>query len=312
MTGGMGKYVVARLLQLVLVFFGVTLLIYLAVYALPGDPIRALGGDRQLPESVVNAMREQFNLDDPVLLQYAKYLASLFSGDLGTDFNGRPVADLMGQRWPVTIRLAVTAWVIQVVVGVTLGVVTALRKGRWLDHVTLFFTVGVISIPVFVLAYTAQIVFGVRLGIVPVSGVGDGWPVSYLLPSILLAIFGLASVARLVRASVLENLRADYVKTATAKGLTRRRVIFRHVLRNSLIPAVTFLGIDLGYLLGGTVIIEGVFNLPGVGQLLFSSISAQQGPVVVGVATVLVLIFLIANLVVDLLYGVLDPRIRHE
>ncbi|WP_116949898.1 ABC transporter permease [Jiangella endophytica] len=308
----MGKYVVGRLLQLVVVFFGVTLLIYLAVYALPGDPIRALGGDRQLPESVVNAMRAQFNLDDPVLLQYVKYLGHLFTGDLGTDFNGRPVADLMGQRWPVTIRLALTAWVIQVVVGIGLGVLTALRKGTWLDHTVLFFTVAVISIPVFVLAYTAQIVFGVRLGVVPVSGIDEGWPVSYLLPSILLAVFGLASVARLVRASMLENLRADYVKTAMAKGLSRRRVVYRHVLRNSLIPAVTFLGIDLGYLLGGTVIIEGVFNLPGVGQLLFSSIASQQGPVVVGVATVLVVIFLLANLVVDLLYGVLDPRIRHE
>lgn len=308
----MGRYVVERLVQLVLVFLGVTLLIYLAVYALPGDPIRALGGERALPDSVVRAMREQFNLDDPVLVQYLKYLGNLFTGDLGTDFDGRPVTELMARRWPVTIRLALTAWVIQVVVGVGLGVVTALRKGRWLDHVTLFFVVGVISIPIFVLAYTAQIVLGVRLGIVPVSGVQDGWPASYLLPAIILAGFGLASIARLVRASVLENLRADYVKTATAKGLSRRRVIFRHVLRNSLIPAVTFLGIDLGYLLGGTIVVEGVFNLPGVGQLLFTSIAAQEGPVVVGIATVLVLIFLVANLVVDLLYGVLDPRMRHE
>lgn len=311
MNGGMGGYVVSRLLQLVLVFFGVTLLIYLAVYALPGDPIRALSGDRQLPESVVNELRDRFNLNDNVFVQYMKYLGGLFTGDLGTDFNGRPVADLMGSRWPVTIQLALTAWVIQVVIGVALGVWTALRQGQWVDHVVLFFTVAVISVPIFVAAYTAQIVFGVEIGVVPVSGVAEGWPVSYILPSVILAMFGLASVARLVRASVLENLRAEYVKTAMAKGLSQRRVVFRHVLRNSLIPAVTFLGIDLGFLLGGTVVIEGVFNLPGVGQLLFSSISAQQGPVVVGVATVLVLIFLVANLIVDLLYGMLDPRIRH-
>ena len=307
----MGRYTVRRLAQLVVVFFGVTFFIFAAVYALPGDPIRALAGDRPVSESVIENLREQHNLDEPLLVQYGLYLRDLLSGDLGTTFTGRPVGDLLGERWPVTIRLAVMAWLIEVIVGIALGVVAALRRGKWVDHAVLFFTIAVISVPIFVVGYTAQIVFGVKVGVLPVSGVDDGW-LSYLMPALILAAFGLASVARLTRTSMLENLRADYVRTATAKGLGRRRIITRHVLRNSLIPAVTYLGIDLGYLLSGTVIIEGIFNLPGVGDLLFTSISSQDGPVVVGVATLLVLVFLAANLIVDLMYGVLDPRIRYD
>jgi ABC-type dipeptide/oligopeptide/nickel transport system permease component len=308
----MGRYVLSRLVQLVIVFFGVTLLIYLAVWALPGDPIRAMAGDRPLSESVINAMRERHNLNDPVLVQYAKYMAGLLTGDFGTDFNGRSVSDQMAQRWPISARLALSAWFLEIVVGISLGVVAALRRGKWQDYTILFFTIAVISVPVFVLGYTAQLLLGVRAGVFPVSGISDGWPVSYLLPAVIVATFGIATVARLVRASVLENLRADYVRAAFAKGLSRRRVVSVHVLRNSLIAAVTLLGVNLGILLGGAVVIEGIFNIPGIGQLLFRSLQAQEGAVVVGVATALVLIFLLANLAVDLLYGVLDPRIRHE
>ncbi|NED97496.1 ABC transporter permease [Phytoactinopolyspora alkaliphila] len=308
----MGRYVLSRLAQLIIVFIGVTLLIYLAVWALPGDPIRAMAGDRPLSESVIHAMRERHNLNDPVLIQYGKYMANLLTGDFGTDFNGRSVSDQMAQRWPVSVRLALTAWVLEVVVGITLGVVAALRRGKWADYTILLFSIAVISIPVFVLGYTAQLVLGVHLGMFPVSGISDGWPRSYILPAVITATFGIATVARLVRVSVLENLRADYVRAAFAKGLSRRRVVSVHVLRNSLIAAVTLLGVNLGFLLGGSIVIEGIFNMPGVGQLLFRSLQAQEGAVVVGVATALVLVFLLANLVVDLLYGVLDPRIRHE
>ncbi|KXF53049.1 ABC transporter permease [Rhodococcus sp. SC4] len=307
----MSNYLLRRVAQLVLVFFGVTFFIFAAVYALPGDPIRALAGDRPVSASVIAHLHELHHLDDPLLMQYGLYLRDLVSGNLGTTFTGRSVGDLLGERWPVTIRLALMAWLIEVVVGISLGVLAALRRGRWFDNTVLFFTIAVISVPVFVVAYTAQYLLGVKAGILPVSGADDGW-LSYLMPATILAAFGLASVARLTRTSMLENLRADYVRTATAKGLGRRRIVISHVLRNSLIPAVTYLGIDLGYLLSGTVIIEGIFNLPGVGDLLFTSISNQDGPVVVGVATMLVLIFLTANLIVDLLYGALDPRIRHD
>lgn len=307
----MTRFAVSRVLQLLLVFIGVTLLIYLAVFALPGDPIRGLAGDRPFPPGVVAALRAQYHLDDPFLVQYGDYLRNLVHGDLGMDFYGRSVSGLMGERWPVTLKLGLTAWAFEVVGGFTFGLVAALRRGRPSDHLTLVFTIAVISIPIFVLGYLAQLLLGVRTHVFPVAGVEDGWPRSYLLPALILAAFGMASVTRLVRTSVLENLRADHVRTAYAKGLTGRRVILKHVLRNSLVSTVTYLATDLGYLLGGTVIIEGIFNLPGIGQLLFTSIQQQQGPVVVGVATTLVFIFLVANLAVDLLYGVLDPRIRH-
>jgi oligopeptide transport system permease protein len=308
----MGRYAVRRLLQLVVVFLGVTLLVFLAIYALPGDPIRGMAGDQPLSPSVVEALRERYHLNDPVLVRYVGYLGDVLTGDLGEDFNGRSVSTLMAERWPVTIRLALTAWLIEVTLGILLGVFAALRRGKVFDYAVLVFTIAVISIPIFVLGYTAQLLLGVRAGIFPISGVEDGWPRSYLLPALILAAFGLASVARLVRTSVLENLRADYVKTALAKGLSRRYVIGRHVLRNSLIAAVTYLAIELGYLLGGAVIIEGIFNLPGVGQLLFTAIRVHEGPVIVGVSTALVIVFLVANLAVDVLYGVLDPRIRRD
>ncbi|MEU9188999.1 ABC transporter permease [Streptomyces sp. NPDC048484] len=305
-------YLIRRLLEALLVFFGISLVIYAMTYVLPGDPIAALAGDRPLAPSVARALREQHHLDDPLLVQYGHYLAGLFHGDLGTDFSGRPVSEQMADRWPVTLKLALTAWGIEAVVGIGLGVLAALRQGTWTDRTVLAFTIGATSVPVFVLAYTAQVVLGVRLGWFPVAGNTDGWPTSYLLPALCVAAFGLASVSRLVRAEVIENLRADYVRTAVAKGLTRRRVVGVHVLRNSLIPAVTYLAIDLGYLLGGTVIIEGVFNLPGIGQLLFQAIRAHVGPTVVGVSTALILIFLAASVLVDLLNSLLDPRIRHD
>jgi peptide/nickel transport system permease protein/oligopeptide transport system permease protein len=173
-------------------------------------------------------------------------------------------------------------------------------------------TILATSIPVFVVAVTAQLVLGVRLGWFPVAGTGEGWPTAYLLPAAVIAVFGLASVTRLMRGSVVDTLQSDFVRTLRAKGLRERRVVGVHVLRSSAIPVLTFLAIDLGFLLGGTVVVEGVFNLPGVGQLLFQAIRAHEGPTVVGVSTALIIIFLLTNLVVDLLSSVLDPRIRHE
>jgi ABC-type dipeptide/oligopeptide/nickel transport system permease component len=242
--------------------------------------------------------------------QYLTYVGNDLRGNLGTDIFGRPVLDLMKERWPVTLRLAATAWFFEIVLGVGLGVWAALRRGRASDHLILGAGIAIISIPAFVLAFTAQLLLGVKAGLFPVAGVQEGWPMSYLLPGFILGSFGLVSVSRLVRSTLSENLRADYVRTAHAKGVPSWRVVVRHALRNSLIPAVTYLGLDLGTLLGGTVIVEGIFNLPGVGQLLFTGIQQQNGPIVVGVATTLVLIFLVLNLVVDVVYAVLDPRIR--
>ncbi len=308
----MSRYLLRRLAELVLVFLGVTLLIYLMVFALPGDPIQALGGDRPLPANVVAQLRERYHLDEPVLQQYARYLGGLVQGDLGTNFQGQSVGERMSLRWPVTVTLALTAWGIEVVLGVLLGLLAGLRRGRTADRLVLAGTILATSIPVFVVAVSAQLLFGVRLGWFPVAGTTAGWPTSYLLPALVIAVFGLASVTRLMRGSVIDTLQSDFVRTLWAKGLRRREVVGVHVMRNSAIPVLTFLAIDLGYLLGGTVVVEGVFNLPGVGNLLFQAIRTHEGPTVVGVSTALIIVFLLTNLVVDLLSSVLDPRIRHE
>jgi oligopeptide transport system permease protein len=305
-----GRYTLRRVLQLVLVFFGVTLLIYFAVFTLPGDPIQNLAGHQQLPQTTLDNIRHQYHLDDPFWEQYGRYIAGVFHGDFGTDFYGNSVWGLMKQRWPVTLKLALSAWVFELVFGIGLGVLAALRRRKPSDWLILMLSVAIISIPAFVAAYLAQLLLGVHAGIFPIAGATDGWPRSYILPALVLGAFGFASVSRLMRSSMNESLQADYVRTAIAKSLPWHRVVVRHAMRNSLVTVLTYLAIDLGYLLGGTVVIEGVFNLPGVGQLLFTSIQQQQGPVVVGVATSLILIFLLLNLLVDLLYGVLDPRIR--
>jgi oligopeptide transport system permease protein len=308
----MWRYVLRRLLQSIPVFFGTTFLIYGLVFALPGDPIQALAGEKPLPPSVVNALHERYNLDDPLLIQYGKYLVGLVQGDLGETFDGQDVSAVLSGRWAVTAQLAATAWLFELSVGIALGVWAGLRRGRLADTLVLGGTTLVIAVPIFVLGYTAQIVFGLHWQIFPTAGTDDGWPVSYLLPGIVLGSLGLSYVARLTRTSLAENLRSDYVRTAHAKGLTRVRVIGKHTLRNSLIPVITFLGVDFGTLMGGAIVTEGIFNLPGIGQQVFQSIQLKEGPVVVGATTLLVLIFLLVNLIVDLLYGVLDPRIRHE
>jgi oligopeptide transport system permease protein len=306
------RYVVRRLLQMVPVLIGTTLLIYLAVFALPGDPIRVLGGDKPMPPAVYQALRHHYHLDDPLIVQYGKYLWGLLHGDFGETLSGQPVRDVLKTDWAVTARLALTAWVFELVIGIALGVLSGLRKGGVADTLVLSGTTFVIAIPTFVLAYSAQLLFGLKLGWFPTAGSDDGWPYSYLLPGIVLGAANLAYVARLTRTSLVENTRADYVRTAVAKGLSRPRVLIRHTLRNSLIPVVTYLGVDLGSLMAGAIVIEGVFNLPGIGQQIFLAIQIKDGPTVVGIATFLVLIYLFANLVVDLLYGVLDPRIRYE
>lgn len=307
---GLGLKLLQRLVGFAIVFFGVTFIIYFTVFSMPGDPIRALAGDRQLPQSVIDALNARYLLDQPLWAQYTNYIGNLLSGDLGVDLRGRPVADQLASRWGVTITLALTAWTIQIILGLAVGIVSALKRGTVIDRGLLVISIGLSCIPVFVLGITAQLVFGVRLDWLPVAGIREGWPIAYLLPSLVIALFGLASVSRLVRGSMIENLDADYVRTARAKGLGESRVIGLHVMRNSLIPTATFLATDLGFLLGGAVVIEGIFNLPGVGNLLFLAIRDHEATLVVGISTALIIIFLLTSLIVDALHALLDPRIR--
>lgn len=293
------------------VLLGTTFIIFAAVFALPGDPIQALAGANQvIPPATAAALRAYYHLNDPLIVQYLRYLADVAHGDLGTSFSGESVSSIIGGAWPVTFQLAITAWIIEAVAGITLGTLAGMRRGRAPDVAVLAGTTLIMGVPFFLAGYLVQFVFGIRLHWLPVSGIDDGWPVAYLLPGVVLALYGLPQVVRLTRTSVLENLGAPHVDSAIAKGLPGRRVLWLHVVRNSLIPVVSLLGASLGYLLGGTVLVEGIFNLPGLGYQVYTAIGNHDGPVVVGIGTLLVLVFLILNLAVDLLYGVLDPRIR--
>ncbi|MGH3499314.1 MAG: ABC transporter permease [Nocardioidaceae bacterium] len=308
----MTHYIIGRMLQMVVIFIGVTMVIFGAVFLIPGNPVAALGGGQPLPDTVVHNLELKYHLNEPFIQQYGHYLWGLLHGDLGMSVNGRSVSDLIGQSWPVTLKLALTAWVLEVVLGIAVGIVAALRHRRATDKAVLLVTTLGLSVPVFVIGFTAQVAFGIELGIAPIEGTESGWPASYIMPALALAFFSVATVGRLTRASLLENLRSDYVRTAIAKGLPRRWVIGKHALKNSILPVITYLGIDLGFLLGGTVIIEGIFNIPGIGLLLFNSVQIKDGPVVVGIASALVIVFLTANLIVDILYAALDPRIRYD
>ncbi len=306
------RFITRRLIELVIVFFGVTFIIYCAVFVLPGDPIAAMAGDRPLPESVAQQLRAQYGLDLPLWQQYLNYLGGLARGDLGTTLTGQSVSELMASRWPTTIVLALTAWSLTVIISVVLGLVAGLRRDSLIDKSVLFGTIIAESVPIFVLGITAQYVFGILLGWTPIAGVSDGWPRAFILPALVIAIYGLAGVSRLMRGSVVDTMRSDFVRTLTAKGMTRANIVGVHVMRNAAAPVVNVLAIQLGGLLGGTVVIEAIFNLNGVGQLLYRAIQDQQGTLVVGVATTLVLIFLVTNVIVDILSSLLDPRIRND
>ena len=246
----MTRYIVRRLLLTIPVLIGASLLIYAMVYLLPGDPVRALAGDRPLSPAVQAQIRADYNLDDPFLVQYGKYIWGLLHGVFGSDFSGRPVLETIGHRLPVTVRLTVVAVVFETLFGVTAGILASLRRNSFFDNLVLVSTTMLVSIPVFVLGFLAQYLFGFKLGWFPIAGIADGW-VSYLLPGLVLASLSMAYVARLTRSAMLESLSADYIRTARAKGVGRTRIVLRHAFRNSLIPVVTFIGADIGSLLGG-------------------------------------------------------------
>jgi oligopeptide transport system permease protein len=307
----MGRYVARRLLLTIPVLLGASFLIFAMVYALPGDPIRAMAGDRPLAPAVVAQLRADFNLGDPLIVQYLKYLGDLVHFDLGTDFRGREVSDTILQRLPVTAKLTLVAVVLETVIGLIAGVLAGIRRNGYFDNLVLVSTTLIISIPILVLGFVSQYVFGLKLGWFPIAGINEGW-YSYLLPGLVLASASLAYVARLTRTSIAENMNADYVRTAKAKGLPRRTIIVRHTLRNSLIPVITFIGADIGALLGGAIVTEAVFNIPGIGRAVFDAVKGQEGAVVVGIVTLMVFFFVFFNLIVDVLYAVLDPRIRYD
>ncbi len=304
-------YILRRVLQAIPVFLGTTLLIYFMVFAMPGDPIVALFGDKGVNPAVADQLRHQYHLDQPFIVQYLIYIGGLFVGDFGTSFSGQPVANILAQTFPVTIRLAMLSLLFEMIVGIGIGLVSGLRKGKWFDNSALVMSLIFISLPIFVIAFVFQFFFAIKLGWArpTVSGAAN-WG-ELILPAIVLATVSIAYIIRLTRASVIDTADQDFVRTAYSKGLSRGRVVRVHILRNSLIPVVTFLAVDFGVLLVGATVTEGIFNVPGVGRTLYQAIIRGEGPTVVSFVTVMVLIYLVVNLLTDLLYAALDPRIRY-
>ncbi|MET8308992.1 MULTISPECIES: ABC transporter permease [unclassified Micromonospora] len=308
----MGRYLLRRLLQLVPVFIGTTFLIYALVWAVPGDPFAGKCGERRCPDQYIAFMTEKYHLDQNVFVQYANYMKNLLQGDFGQTFSQREISDIIMTSYPNTLKLALVALTIEAVIGLGAGVLTGLRRNGFLDNLVLVSTLFLIALPVFVVGFVLQWLLGVQWGIITPTVSSEMRISELIVPGFVLGSASVAYIARVARTSIAENRRADYVRTAIAKGLPMRRVVGVHLLRNSLIPVVTLLGTDLGALMGGAIVTEGIFGINGIGRQVFRAIVTKESATVVGIVVVLVLVYLVMNLVVDLLYAALDPRIRYE
>ena len=306
----MYQYILRRLLLTVPVIIGVSVIVFSLIRLLPGDPARALAGVQATPE-YIEQVRERYGLNDPLYVQYGRFMAGLVTGDLGVStFSRRPVTTEIGERFPRTLILASISLVIATVVGVSAGIVSATRRNSIFDNASMLVALVGVAAPVFWMALMLQLLFSVQLGWLPATGMGG---VRHMvLPSITLGMASAALMARITRSSMLDVLRQDFITTARAKGLAERVVVYKHALKNALIPVVTVLGLQFGILLGGAVLTETVFAWPGVGRLLVDAILRRDYPVVQGTVMLLALLFVVINLVVDVIYAYLDPRIHYQ
>ncbi len=306
----MVRYLIRRILLTIPVLLGVATLVFALIHLVPGDPAQSMLGEGAAPTDIAE-LRGRLGLDRPLVEQYGRFMRGLVRGDLGTSFRtGQPVVSAIWERVPATVELALAAMVVAIGVAIPLGIVAAVKQGTLADYLAMTVALTGISIPNFWLAPMLAIVFAVSLGWLPVSGRG-GWD-SLILPAISLGAALAAILSRMTRASLLEELRELYVKAARARGASRPRAILGHALRNSLIPLVTIVGLQFGAVLTGAVITETIFAWPGVGRLLIQSISFRDYPLVQGCILLIAVTYVSVNLATDLMYGVLDPRIRYE
>ncbi|MBT9161889.1 MAG: nickel ABC transporter permease [Dehalococcoidia bacterium] len=306
----MWQYIVRRLLLTIPVLIGVSLLVFSMVRLIPGDPATAIAGVHATPE-FIEQIREEYGLDKPLHIQYSIFMGNLLRGDLGVSARtGRPVTTEIWDTFPNTVELTVASMVIASLIGIGAGVISATKRNSIFDNSSMLVALFGVSIPVFWLGLMLMLLFAVILGWFPATGRGT---ISHLiLPAITLGTASAAIIARMTRSSMLEVLHRDFIITARAKGLREQIVVYKHALKNALIPVVTIIGLQLGTLLGGAVLTETVFAWPGVGRLMVDSIMARDYPVVQGAVLLLALTFVFVNLFVDILYSFLDPRIRYE
>lgn len=306
----MGRYALRRLLEIVPLMLIISLFVFMFIHLLPGDPARSLAGKEATAEEI-EAVREEFGLNKPLLIQYVNYIKGLLRGDMGRSLKSNlPVSELIWSRFQFTIQLVCAGLVWAPVVGIFIGVVCAIMRGKFLDLAGMFFAICGLSAPGFWIGLMGIQFFSVKLGVLPTAGLASFK--SFILPSLVMGTGVMATLARYSRSSMLETLKEDYVRTARAKGQKESRVIFRHAFTNSLIQVVTILGLQIGGLLSGSVITETIFSIPGMGRLLTDSIAYRDYPTIQGLLMIFALQYVLINLVVDLLYGVINPKIRYD
>lgn len=306
------NYIIRRLIGAIPVVIGVIAVVFILTTIVPGDPARIMVGQRGNPETIAK-IRHEMGLDLPLPVQFLNFMKNVATFDLGKSYrNNMTVVDALVSRMPVTMKLAFFSMMVAVLVGVPLGVISAVKQYSWFDYGAMFIAILGISAPVFWAALLAVVLFCVKLGWIPGTGIGNGELIYYILPSLVLGIRPGALIARLTRSSMLEIVRQDYIRTARAKGVAERVVVMKHAMRNALIPVITIIGIETAGLLSGVVVTEQIFSLPGLGRLSVEALTNRDFPVIRGVVLFMALLFVIANLLVDLSYPLFDPRIKYD
>lgn len=332
----MGKYILKRVLQFIPVFLGVTLILFALQNIVPGDPIKLIGGEKSLTPEVELQLRIRYHLvqvdeegnaildenGDPVpetlWNRYVYYMTGLVHGDLGSSYQRKlPVTEIFAAKYPYTVKLAVCAIVLEAIMGIGAGIISAVKRYSFWDILVTLTTSVLVAVPAFWLGMLLQLFFGVYLHVLPISGAGGAssqfqdWA-HYILPAITLASVSTAYAARIMRSQLLDVMNQDYIRTAKAKGLSNRAIIWKHALKNALIPVVTYIGVDFGAMLSGAILTETVFNWPGIGYEMYRAISSRDWPIVMGGVTLVVVVVMVINLIVDVSYAFLDPRIRFD
>jgi len=311
-------YIFKRIFMTIPVMVVVALFVFLLLRLSPGDPAAVIAGDYATAEDV-QKIREKLGLSEPIFVQFVTWLGSLIQGDLGTSiFSNKPVTELIAQRLEPTLMLALTTIIFSILVAVPLGTIAAFRAGSWIDRLVMLFSVGGFSVPVFVLGYILIYYFSITWRVLPVQGYRSPFEDGMLpfiqhiiLPTLTLSVIYIALLARMTRASVMEVLEEDYIRTARAKGLSEVKILMRHALRNAAVPIVTVIGIGIALLIGGVVVTESVYNIPGLGRLVLDAVLARDYPIIQGLILFFSLIYVLLNLIIDLTYTLFDPRIKY-
>ncbi len=306
----MAKYIVKRLILIIPILLGISIILFTIMNLTPGDPAQMLIGDTYTEDALVQ-LRSELGLDKPFLVRYANYMMDALRGDFGISYRTRnPVFQEVFSRFPHTVAITFLSIMIQLIVGVIVGIVAAVKQYSLLDTVSQSITMVLASVPDFWIGLMLLLLFSVRLGLLPLSGI-ESWT-GYILPAVAVALPYMANLIRLTRSTMLDVMRMDYIQTAQAKGVSKRKIILKHALKNALLPVVTIAGVNISWMLGGTIVIEQVFNIPGIGSLMIQSIRNKDTPVVMATVMFIAVLSCLINLATDLIYAAIDPRVKAQ